>query len=526
MTSTASSRPRRRRIPALLAAGAVAAGIGAAAPSVAGAVTHTFPANQSFDSTAAPWTSTGACTVLAGLVPDNLLGLQLCAVNAGHVPTAGDPPGALGFQVAGLLPLVDLLNLVTQARAVHVSEPFAYSGSTATSATLSFDTRLSADALIALDDGMTVVPVLQRGPDSIPLPPVVLSEDRLVLAGTPGGWATHTLPIDPALFQAGVPYALGFRVESTETLRVVGAPTVLIDNVSLTVVDDTPDPVDPGDPGDPGQPGEPGAPGQPGTPGGTATGAGGLGACETNVREPAPPELNPPSGTFTLSRQQLAINQRISSEGVRRVNSVLDRFMAGLTSADVQDCVIGPEKFPPALRRAIAQGQPAGPATPAAGPRPTPTRTTGRDDTSKIQLSRSQLVINQRISAAAVRRVNAIQRRLRGGVTAGDFRLGSLEPVSLNSAARLTFANALPGAGAAGTAFVPFDIRPPQGKPDTSKFTLSRSQLIINQRISSAAVRRINEVRAQLQVGLGPDNLANGGLSRATLAPSIQLGQR
>src|SRR5690606_15299542 len=118
-----------------------------------------------------------------------------------------------------------------------------------------------------------------------------------------------------------------------------------------------------------------------------------------------------------------------------------------------------------------------------------------------VTLSARQLLINQRISKAAVRRVNAVQARLNRGLTAGDLRAGTLTPVKLNTGARMLFASALPAAGPARSPFVPLDIAP-KGQGNPGRVTLSKRQLVINQRISQAAVRRVNAVQARLRTGL------------------------
>lgn len=256
-----------------------------------------------------------------------------------------------------------------------------------------------------------------------------------------------------------------------------------------------------------------------------ATGAGGLAACTPDIKQPAAPVVKPPTGTFALTREQLVINQRISSAAVRRANSVMDKLQAGLTGTDFQDCSVGADRWPSALLAAISAGEPAGPATPAEGARPVPTRTPGEGEAGDIALTREQLIINQRISAAAVRRINAITARLDGGLTAGDFRNGSIQAITLDSTGRSTFASALPSAGDVSSAFVPLDITR-KNPEDLKSVRVTRAQLVINQRISSAAVRRINAVRAQFDVGLTGANIMPGGLSRSTLAPAIQLGQK
>ena len=226
---------------------------------------------------------------------------------------------------------------------------------------------------------------------------------------------------------------------------------------------------------------------------------------------------------MALSRQQLLINQRISQAGVRRVNTVIDKLTAGLTANDFRDCSVGPIDFDPVLVQNIAQGAPAIPPTAAAAARPVPRRPSGGGNPLRVTLSRQQLLINQRISQAAVRRVNAIRERLNGNITAGDIRNGALAAEKLDTDARFTFNRALPAGGSASTAFRPLQLRN-LGRGNPAKVTLSRQQLLINQRISQAAVRRINQVRAELRQGLTGVNVKDGSLARSTLSPQVQSG--
>jgi hypothetical protein len=51
--------------------------------------------------------------------------------------------------------------------------------------------------------------------------------------------------------------------------------------------------------------------------------------------------------------------------------------------------------------------------------------------------------------------------------------------------------------------------------------TLSRRQLVINQRISQAAVRRLNLIRLRLDEGLSGNDLRPGGIGPPALGPGI-----
>jgi hypothetical protein len=52
--------------------------------------------------------------------------------------------------------------------------------------------------------------------------------------------------------------------------------------------------------------------------------------------------------------------------------------------------------------------------------------------------------------------------------------------------------------------------------------TLSAGQLVINQRIAQAAVRRVNALVARFEAGLPGSVLRPGSLSRADLAPELR----
>ncbi|MEQ9094053.1 MAG: hypothetical protein RLN63_08090 [Miltoncostaeaceae bacterium] len=426
-----------------------------------------------------------------------------CNTTAGFTGADGNPAGALEFSVSGLLPsAVNALQLLGKGEATFRSSDFTYIGGTPTAVAFNFDAKADLENLLEIGSGLRLVGTLER----IDQPGSLTLGSYDFTGSIPFQTRGLELPADALV--PGASYRIILQVETLGTLNLLASTQrLLLDNIRLAAT----------------------TPNGSGGPGGSGTGdgAGGLGACTTNIVEPAPARQNSSRGTIALSREQLLINQRISQAGVRRVNSLLDKFEGGLTSRDFQDCTIGSQKFAPALTAAIAVGAAAGPASPTEvqGPRPVRERVPGTGNPEDVALSRAQLIINQRISQAAVRRVNAITDRMNGRISAGDFRRGSLEAVTLNSDGRSMFANALPNAGVLSSTFVPFDIarRPGEG---SGQFTLSRQQLLINQRISQAAVRRINAIRAQLAVGLTGENVRNGGLSRSTLAPSIQLGQR
>jgi hypothetical protein len=137
-----------------------------------------------------------------------------------------------------------------------------------------------------------------------------------------------------------------------------------------------------------------------------------------------------------------------------------------------------------------------------------------------IKLSTQQLLINQRISQAAVRRANAITSRLQGGLTAADIRDGSFQALKFSSQVQITGPDTgaiLPPNGGR-----PLTVAPAQpGNPGGVKLT--KQQLLINQRISQAAVRRANAVNVLLSGGLTGGDIVDRSLGPSKLAPDLRV---
>lgn len=139
-----------------------------------------------------------------------------------------------------------------------------------------------------------------------------------------------------------------------------------------------------------------------------------------------------------------------------------------------------------------------------------------RSNTS-IRLTARQLLINQRISQAAIARANALEKRLTSGLTSRDIRDGSLMPQDFGPSVAIAGNPTLP-TGAA-TAPPPLVIKAP--KRSGKRLEVSEKQLLINQRISQAAVRRVNRLDEVLDAGLTGAAIRDGGLSADDLAPNI-----
>ena len=130
----------------------------------------------------------------------------------------------------------------------------------------------------------------------------------------------------------------------------------------------------------------------------------------------------------TLSAQQLLITQRISQAAVRRANALKARLDNGLTGGDLRPGAVTPAKVAVGLTvvsSVAGQDQPpsktvVAPAGPSAGD-------------ANVTLSTTQILINQRIAQAAVRRSNALIARIGGGFSAADFQASTLSRRTLGA---------------------------------------------------------------------------------------------
>lgn len=128
----------------------------------------------------------------------------------------------------------------------------------------------------------------------------------------------------------------------------------------------------------------------------------------------------------TLSAAQLLINQRIYQAAIRRADGIESRLDTGLTGGDVRTGAVTQGKLYDRLQ-VLAAAPVAEPAASVTVIRPR----TGTGDPSSVTLSAAQLAINQRIAQAAVRRSNALIRRLEIGLSGEDLRTGTLTAADL-----------------------------------------------------------------------------------------------
>ena len=253
----------------------------------------------------------------------------------------------------------------------------------------------------------------------------------------------------------------------------------------------------------------------PGSPSGAGASGGAKEASVCKTLPPIPPPSPGDPGDITLTTGQSPRSTSASTRRlIRRANGVQDWIDGGIEGRDLCQGALGAGEFPAWIASDLA-GPPI--AFVAPDPRRLVVAAAKVADPSRISLSTGQLLINQRISQAAIRRLNALKARLDGGLTGGD--------VDDRTLVQPAFVAGLRVLAAPPPAISP--RRPPSrvilpAKPgDPSKVTLTRDQLLINQRISQAAVRRANELIARIEDGLLASDVRDGGLTALDLAPGV-----
>ena len=134
-----------------------------------------------------------------------------------------------------------------------------------------------------------------------------------------------------------------------------------------------------------------------------------------------------------------------------------------------------------------------------------------------VRLTRQQLLINQRIGQAAIRRIAAVQERLRDGLQDRDVCGGTISAQSLVATLSPVFGPevALPAAAPR-----PITTAPPSGDPGDVRLTAQ--QLRINQRIYQVALLRARALLGRLKRLTGGD-VADGALTRGRLTPGLTV---
>jgi hypothetical protein len=253
-----------------------------------------------------------------------------------------------------------------------------------------------------------------------------------------------------------------------------------------------------------------------GPPPGSPSGAGASGGASAPVCKALPPAPPPSPGDpddITLTTGQLLINQRIDQAAIRRANGVQDWIDGGVEGRDLCRGALGGGELAAGIVSDLA-----GPVIALAAPDPRPIAVAAAKpaDASRITLTTRQLLINQRISQAAIRRLNALKGRMDAGLTGGDVDDRTVPQPAFVAGLRVLAAPAPASPPPAST------TRIAPAKPgDPASVTLTTAQLLINQRISQAAVRRANELMARIDDGLLASDVRDGTLTALDLAPGV-----
>ncbi len=133
-----------------------------------------------------------------------------------------------------------------------------------------------------------------------------------------------------------------------------------------------------------------------------------------------PPAADKTGVVFTLSVDQLRINQRIAARAVREANALLARLDGGLSGGDVHDGAVTADRLQATI--AIAGLGPSNPTPPTT----TDVAPAGTDADARFTLTATQLLINQRIGQAAIRRLNEVRSRLLDGISGDELRVHTL----------------------------------------------------------------------------------------------------
>ena len=217
------------------------------------------------------------------------------------------------------------------------------------------------------------------------------------------------------------------------------------------------------------------------------------------------------------TRRQLLINQRISQAAVRRLNLLQRILDDGLERADLRPGGLGAAAFGPGVTVNVAPGAPSAVPPPLARRPTTPEAPRRRPGAAaRVRLAASQLLVNQRVSQAAVRRANGLERRLDAGLTGGDLRPGAVGPDRLAAGVSLTGATTATPSPPTTTNVAAASRR----RGGTVRLT--SAQLLVNQRISQAAVRRANALAERLAEGLVTTDFRRGSIGAESLDPALR----
>jgi hypothetical protein len=215
---------------------------------------------------------------------------------------------------------------------------------------------------------------------------------------------------------------------------------------------------------------------------------------------------------FRLTAAQLRTNQRIAQAAIRRLNGVEAWLGAGIERRDICGGAIGAAKLSLLMRTALAPLTVPLPL-PLPDPRPVVVAPAVAGQ-GRVRVSAAQLLIDQRIAQAALRRAAALEARLAGTLTGSDLVSGAISADRLAPRLGIIAVNTSGTEPERSRTMIPARS---DGQGDAVAATID--QLRINQRVAQAAVRRANALIARLGTGLTGAEFADGSITDRSLDP-------
>ena len=219
------------------------------------------------------------------------------------------------------------------------------------------------------------------------------------------------------------------------------------------------------------------------------------------------------SGRITLTAGQARITMRIARAALRRAEAAARWLDAGIQGRDLCRHAVGLDEFRPGTTAWPAEGAGA-----AHEPEPRPVEiAAAAPEPRRVRLDAGRLTLDQETARRAIALVAALERRLDAGLTGGDIADGAVDRAQL-----------APGFRPVGTPSGPVDPATPVPRavsvgaaPATVRVTLA--QMRTNRRIARAALRRADALIDRLEDGIGPEEIRDGTLTSADLAPGLAL---
>jgi len=217
-------------------------------------------------------------------------------------------------------------------------------------------------------------------------------------------------------------------------------------------------------------------------------------------------------GRVTRTVGQARITMRTARAALRRAEAAAAWLDAGVRAGDLCRAATGVGAF--RVGTVTGYTSDAGPYT---EPDPRPVRiATPAPEPRRLRLDAGRLALDQETARRALQLVAALERRLDAGLTGGDVADGSVGAEHLAPGFR-------PLLVPEGPVDAPTPVPRAVAATATPGIRVTLSQMRINQRIARAALLRADALIRRLEDGIGPDEIRDGTLTAADLAPGVAV---